>query len=68
MKMWGIYIYTHIHTHTIEYHAAIKNENIAICNNMDELGSYYAKWNKSDRDRQILFDITYVWNTKNITN
>ena len=38
-----IYIYTHIYTHTIQYHATIKNENIAIYNNMGEPGSYYAK-------------------------
>ena len=40
--------HTHTHTHTLEYHAAIKSENTAICNNMDELESYYAKWNKSE--------------------
>ena len=31
---------------------------------MDGLGGYYAKWNKSDRERQILYDITYMWNLK----
>ena len=25
---------------------------------------YYAKWNKSDRERQILYDFTSVWNLK----
>ena len=34
---------------------------------MDGLGEYYAKWNKSDRERQILYDITYMWNLKNTT-
>ena len=34
----------------------------------DGLGGYYAKWNKSDRQRQILYDITYMWNLKNKTN
>ena len=34
-KMWCMY--------TMEYYSAIKkNEIIAICNNMDELGGYYA--------------------------
>ena len=28
---------------------------------MDGFGRHYAKWNKSDRDRQILY-ITFVWN------
>ena len=26
--------------------------------NMDGLGGYYAKWNKSDRERQVLCAIT----------
>ena len=42
--------------------------NFAICKNMDGLGGYYAKWNKSHRERQILYDITYMWNLKNKTN
>ena len=32
---------------------------------MDRLGGYYAKGNKSDRERHILYDITYMWNLKN---
>ena len=32
---------------------------------MDGLEEYYAKWNKSDRERQILYDTTYMWNLKN---
>ena len=31
---------------------------------MDGLGGYYAKWNKSDRERKILYDIAYMWNLK----
>ena len=45
-----------------------KEWNFAICNNMDGLGGYYAKWNKSDRETQILYDSTYMWNLKNTTN
>ena len=68
-----IYIYTHTHTHThthtMEYYSGIKKEwNLAICNNMDGLGRQYAKWNESDRERQILYGITYLWNIKNKTN
>ena len=29
---------------------------------------YYVKWNKSDRDEQIPYDFTYMWNLKNKTN
>ena len=35
---------------------------------MDGLGGHYAKWNKSERERQILYDITYMWNLKYDTN
>ena len=30
-----------------------------------QLGGCYAKWNNSDWERQILCDITYMWNIKN---
>ena len=29
-----------------------KERNLDICNNMDRLPGHYAKWNKSDRERQ----------------
>ena len=32
----------------------------AICSNMDGPREYYAKWNKSDRERQTLQDFTYM--------
>lgn len=32
---------------------------------MDESIGYYAKWNKSYRERQIPYDFTYMWNLKN---
>ena len=39
----------------------------AICSNMGGPREYDTKWNKSDRERQILYDITYTWNLKNNT-
>ena len=42
-----------------------KEWNFAICNNIDGLGGYYAKWNKSDWERQILYSITYMGDLKN---
>ena len=33
---------------------------------MDGLGGYYAKGNKSVRERHILYDITYMWNLKKL--
>ena len=50
----------------MEYYAAIKkNENVAICSTVDGFGGHYAKANMSDRERQILSDITHMWNLKN---
>ena len=31
---------------------------------MDGLREHYAKWDKPDRERQILHGITYMWNPK----
>ena len=31
---------------------------------MEVYNRYYAKWNKSDRGRQILYDFTFRWNLK----
>ena len=60
--MWYVY--------TMEYYSAIKKEwNNAICSNMDEPGDYHTKWSKSHRERQISYDITYMWILKkNYTN
>ena len=56
-KMWYIY--------TMEYHLAIKKEwNLAVCNNVDGPWGQCARWNKSDKERQILYDLTYMWNLK----
>ena len=42
-----------------------KNEwNNAICSNMDGPRDYHTKWSKSDRERQISYDIAYMWNLK----
>ena len=32
-----------------------------------KLGGYYAKWNKSDREGQMQYDFTYIWNLKDKT-
>ena len=54
-KVWYI--------HTMGYYSAMKKKewNFTICSNMDGFGRHYAKWNKSERERQILHDITYMW-------
>ena len=48
IKMW-----------TMEYYSAIKKEwNNAICSNVDRPRDYQPKWSKSERKRQIPYDIT----------
>ena len=66
-KIW--YTHTHTHTHRVKYYSAIKKEwNNVICRNMDGPRNCHTKGNKSDRERQILYDITYMWNVKYDTN
>ena len=41
-----------------------KEWNNAICSNMDGTRDYHTKWSKSEGERQISYDITYMWNLK----
>ena len=45
------------------YLAMKKEGNLAICN-MERTCGHYAKWNKPNREKQILLSITYKWNLK----
>ena len=64
--MWYQYLCLYLsiyHIYIIQYYSAFKNErNIGICSNMDGPGDYHTKWSKSDWERQISYDITYMWN------
>ena len=40
----------------------LKEWNTAFCDTMDEPWGHYAKWNNSDRERQTLYDLSYMWN------
>ena len=42
-----------------------KEQNNAICSNIDGLGDCHTEWSKSDTERQI-HDITYMCNRKNV--
>ena len=35
---------------------------------MDSTRVYHTKWSKSERERQIPYDITHMWNLKYDTN
>ena len=53
-KMWHIY--------TIEYYSdKIKEWNNVICCNVDGPRDCHTGWSKSDRERQISYDIAYMW-------
>ena len=45
-----------------------KEWNNGICNNMDGPRDYHTKCSQSDTERQIPYDITYMWNLKYDTN
>ena len=45
-----------------------KEQNNAICSNMGAIRDYHTKWSWSERERQIPYDITYMWNLKYGTN
>lgn len=38
--------------------------NIAIWDNVNGPGGSYAKWNESDRERQVSYAVTYMWDMK----
>ena len=42
-----------------------KDEYLILCDSMDGPGEYYAKWNKLARERQIPYDLSYIWNKLN---
>ena len=56
-KMWYLY--------TMEYYAAIKNETLPFTTDMDITRGYYAKQNKSIRERQLSYDLTDMQNLRN---
>ena len=58
------YIYT-IHKHNGILFGPEIGRHPSICN-MDRPWEHYAKWNKSDRERQVLYNITYIWNLKKL--
>ena len=62
LKKCDTYTHTpHTHTHTGIWCSYEKEGNSAIYN-MDGPPGHDAKWNKSDRERQTLYDPTYMWN------
>ena len=42
-----------------------KEWNNAICRNMDGTRDCHTEWSKSEGERQISYDVAYMWNLKN---
>lgn len=47
----------------MEYYSAFNNA--AICN-MGGPWEHYVKGNKSDREKQIMYDLIYMWNLRKL--
>ena len=45
----------------MEYYSAVKKKELTFCYIMAGPGEYYVKCNKPLRERQIPYDLTYVW-------
>ena len=61
-EMWD----THIYNGILLSHR--KEWNDANCSNMDGHGDDLTGWIKSDRQRQVFYDVTNVWNLKKSMN
>ena len=58
--MNGLEAVEHIHKEIL---FTRKKEYISVSSNeLNEMGTYYTEWSKSERERQILYIITYIWN------
>ena len=66
------YMHLSVHNSTIynsqDMEAAYMSIDSAICSNMDGPRDDHTKWSKSEKERQIPNDITYMWNLKYDTN
>ena len=54
-RRFGIYIHTQCNSIQPS-----EEWNNTTCSNMDGPGDYHTKWNKSDRERQMSYDIGYI--------
>ena len=64
-------VYTHMFYTCYTHNGILLNHKeewkFAAYSSMAGLEGHYTKWNKSDREIQILYDVTYMWNLRNTT-
>ena len=56
-----------VHLHNAILYNHKKEGNLTFCDSMDGPGTYYTKWNKPIRERQMPYDLTYMWSLMNKT-
>ena len=59
-----VYIYIYTHTHT-QWNTTQPSKKLAICHNVYGTRGYYAKQDKSFRERQLSYDLIHMWNLRN---
>ena len=60
-----LWLTTHSDTHRGLLFSLKREQNLAICDNMDGSWRNQAKWNETNRERQIPCAATYTWNHVN---
>ena len=60
-----IYIYIYIYIYKFILFSLEIEGNPAVCDSMGEPIGHYVKWDKPDREKQMLHDLTYMGNKKN---
>ena len=61
-------VHTHTHTHTHTHNGILlshKKEQMWV-SEVDEPRACYAEWSKSEREKQILYNSAYTWNSEKL--
>ena len=62
--IYSIYVHTYVYICIYSGILVIKRWELTMCGNIDGPWGYYAKWNKSDGERQIPYDFIHMLNIK----
>lgn len=62
-----IHIYIFIYEkdgHALRYYSALEKENAGICDNVNVPRGHYGKWKNTEKEKETLHDLTYMWTLK----